>query len=354
MQSKNIHPIILHDLEKIAESLSDGLEQLEGSTVLIAGGNGFIGKYFVNSLLYLNEHILKKPCRIIVLDRSISADEPYLISNENIEIIEFDISKEISIEHKIDFIIHSASIASPVVYRKYPLETILVNVYGTKNLLDLAKKHNVKSFLYLSSSEIYGDPTPNQIPTKEDYRGNVSSTGPRACYDESKRVGETLCMTYLRQFSTPVKIVRPFNVYGPGLKPNDGRVISDFVSNSLTKGEVVLYSDGSPTRSFCYISDAIVGFLKVLLSKHNGESFNIGNDEEVSMLELAKIVQNEVPDLKIRFEIHPDKDYRIDNPQRRCPDLAKIKKSVGYTPTVKLKEGMGMMTQWYKYILNKN
>ncbi len=349
---QNVHPIILDDLKEIAEGIKSNINELEGSTILIAGGYGFIGKYFVNTLLYLNQSHLKVPCKIIVLDNSVKNDEPGLISNENVKIIETDISKEIEIGEKIDFIIHSASIASPVVYRKYPLETILVNVYGTKNLLDLAKKNNVKSILYLSSSEIYGDPTSDQIPTNEDYRGNVSSTGPRASYDESKRVAETLCMTYFRQFGTPVKIARPFNVYGPGLKPNDGRVVSDFVSNGITKGEVVLYSDGKPTRSFCYISDAIKAFLKILLSEHNGESFNVGNDEEVSMLDLAKTVQSYVPELNIKFQVHPDKDYTVDNPQRRCPDLKKIKALTGYTPSVKLKEGIGTMINWYKYILN--
>lgn len=352
MQDDSMHPIVLNDLKSICEDIKDLVKPLGNSTVLVAGGYGFIGRYFVNTLLYLNQHYLTEPCHIIVVDRSIKLDKPEFISKDNLKVIEADISENFIVNEKIDFIIHSAGIASPVVYRKYPLQTILVSVYGTRNLLEIAKRDNVRSFLYLSSSEIYGDPTPDQIPTKEDYRGNVSCTGPRASYDESKRLAETLCTTYFREFETAVKIVRPFNVYGPGLHPDDGRVISDFIKNSLVKGEVVLYSDGRPTRSFCYISDAIRGFFRVLLSDHNGEPFNIGNDEEISMLNVAKTVQEHIAGLNIKFEIHPDKDYTVDNPQRRCPDLTKVKNLIGYVPSVKLKDGLGIMLDWYKYVLN--
>lgn len=352
MQDVSVNTIVLNDLKSVCEDIKDLIKPLENSTVLVAGGYGFIGRYFVNTLLYLNQHYLTEPCHIIVVDRSIKLDKPEFISKDNLKIIEADISENFVLNEKIDLIIHSAGIASPVVYRKYPLQTILVSVYGTRNLLEIAKRDNVKSFLYLSSSEIYGDPTPDQIPTKEDYRGNVSCTGPRASYDESKRLAETLCMTYFREFGTAVKIVRPFNVYGPGLRPDDGRVISDFIKNSLVKGEVVLYSDGRPTRSFCYISDAIRGFFRVLMSGYNGQSFNIGNDEEISMLNVAKTIQEHISGLNIKFEIHPDKDYTVDNPQRRCPDLTKIKNLTGYVPSVKLKEGLHIMIDWYKYVLN--
>lgn len=352
MSEDSVHPIVLNDLKSICDDIKELSKPLEGSTVLVAGGYGFIGRYFVNTLLYLNKKYLAKPCKVIVVDRSVTPDKPEFITNENLEVIIADISENFTVNEKIDFIIHTAGIASPVVYRKYPLQTILVSVYGTRNLLELARRDNVKSFLYLSSSEIYGDPTPDQIPTKEDYRGNVSATGPRAPYDESKRLAETLCMTYFREFGVPVKIARPFNVYGPGLHPDDGRVISDFVKNSLLKGEIILYSDGKPTRSFCYISDAIKGFSRILLSDHNGDFFNVGNDEEISMTNAAKIFQEKMTHLKISFETHPDKDYTVDNPQRRCPDLTKVKSITGYTPSVKLSDGLYIMIEWYKYVLN--
>lgn len=352
MQEESVHTIILNDLKSISEDIKDLISPLDGTTVLVAGGNGFIGKYFVNTLLYLNKNYLKNPCKIIVLDKSLNLNKPEFISEENLKVVQTDISGNFTIDEKLDFIIHTAGIASPVIYRKYPLQTILVSVYGTKNLLDIAKRDNVESFLYLSSSEVYGDPIPDQIPTKEDYRGNVSCTGPRASYDESKRLAETLCMTYFREFGTPIKIARPFNVYGPGLHPNDGRVVSDFVKNTLVKNEIILYSDGKPTRSFCYISDAIKGFFRILLSNHNGNFFNVGNDEEIAMIDVAKLIQSKIPNLKIKFEVHYDKDYIVDNPQRRCPDLTKVKNMTGYIPSVKLSTGLDFMLNWYRYLLN--
>ena len=351
MQEGSLHPIIQSDLKSICDDISGLIQPLEGSTVLVAGGYGFIGKYFVNTLLYLNKHYLKRPCRVIVIDKSVNRNKPEFIAKDNLKVIESDISDSLKVDEKVDFIVHSAGIASPIVYRKYPLETILVNVYGTKNLLEIAKKDSVKSFIYLSSSEIYGNPPPDQIPTKEDYRGNVSSIGPRACYDESKRLAETLCITYFRQFGVPVKIVRPFNVYGPGLHPDDGRVISDFVKDSILKNQITLYSDGKPTRSFCYISDSIRGVFRVLLSNHKGEVFNVGNDEEINMVNVARLIQKMMPEVQIKFESHQDKDYTTDNPQRRCPNLTKIETLAGYTPSINLEKGLSIMVDWYKYIL---
>ena len=171
-------------------------------------------------------------------------------------------------EH-FDWIIHAASIASPIYYRKYPIETMDANVNGLRNLLDYAvgearSGREVRGFLFYSTSEIYGDPTAENIPTTETYRGSVSCTGPRACYDESKRYGETLCVNFARVFGLPVRVARPFNNYGPGLKITDRRVIPDFARDIVANQDVVMLSSGSPTRTFCYISDAIAGYYKVL------------------------------------------------------------------------------------------
>ena len=189
-------------------------------------------------------------------------------------------------ENDVDFIIHAASIASPPTYRKFPIKTVDVNYQGTKNLLELAKEKNVKSMLLLSSSEIYGDP--EVIPTPESYRGKVSCTGPRACYDESKRLAETISILYFQQFNIPIKIARPFNVYGPYLNLNDGRIIPDFMNNAMNKSEIIIHSDGTPTRSFCYVTDAINGFFKLLFSKHDGVICNVGNDQEISVKKVAE------------------------------------------------------------------
>ncbi len=179
---------------------------------------------------------------------------------------------------KFDIVIHAASIASPIFYRKFPLETIDSNVLGIRRVLEYSKKKKSKvKILYFSTSEIYGDPANNKIPTNESYNGNVSCVGPRACYDESKRLAETLCYVYSNYFKVPVVVVRPFNNYGPGLDIQDGRLPADLAKFILSKNDIKIYSDGKPTRSFCYISDAIIGYLKAMCyPRYN--VFNIGND----------------------------------------------------------------------------
>ena len=212
--------------------------------------------------------------------------------------------------------------------------------------------YQCESFLFFSTSEIYGDPPSEHIPTKETYRGNVSCTGPRACYDESKRYGETLCVNFHQIHKIPVKIARPFNNYGPGLRLGDKRVIPDFFSNILNNNKIVILSDGKVTRTFCYISDAITGYLKILLSDYNGESFNIGTSgPEITMFELAQKISFIVNgNDKFEYEYYKSNDinYLADNPQRRCPDLTKSKNLLGYEPKISLDEGLTRIYNFYK------
>jgi len=216
-------------------------------------------------------------------------------------------------------------------------------------LLEFAKKQKVKSFLFFSSSEIYGDPDEKHVPTPEDYKGNVSCTGPRSCYDESKRLGETLCMVYFDKFKVPVKTVRPFNVYGPGIHKDDYRVIPSFVYNSINGETLHVYEKGEQTRSYCYIADAIVYILKVLLSTKNGEAYNIGNDsDEVSVNQLAKKVNKLFKNtLKIKRIKYPS-SYPHDEPKRRCPDITKVKNLFGYSPQYNLEAGLQRTIDWVR------
>lgn len=328
------------------------LEKLSASTLLISGGGGFLGAYILDIIDYCNSNIFTAPCKVICVENFITGVPErikHLMNNKYISIVNKDVTKALNITNKLDYIIHCAGIASPTFYRKYPLETIEVNVTGLKNLLELARINKVKSFLYFSTSEIYGNPSPDNIPTPETYNGNVSCTGPRACYDESKRLGETLCVNYYKQYNVPVKVVRPFNVYGPGLRLDDRRVIPDYFMDAFTKKHIVIYSDGRPTRSFCYISDAVTGFLKAFLSQQNGEAFNIGNDEmEISMYELAKMVAEEVGSVTIEYQESQEKSYLTDNPQRRCPELSKARRLLDYKPVVSLKEGLNRLKKWYE------
>ena len=343
--SNNLEDIFLEDIKSIANELEEFYDELEGKTVLIAGGKGFLGTYFTSVLTKINE-TLSKPMKIIVLDSLITSKDKKGGVNQNIEFLEQDISKRFEIGDNIDYIIHAASIASPPTYRKFPIKTVDVNYQGTKNLLEIAKEKKVRSMLLLSSSEIYGDP--DIFPTPESYVGKVSCTGPRACYDESKRLAETISILYFQQYKIPIKIARPFNVYGPYLNLDDGRIIPDFMNNAINKSQIIIHSDGSPTRSFCYVSDAIGGFFKLLLSKHDGIICNVGNDEEVSVKNVADTIKNIVgKPISIKIIESDDPNYTKDNPQRRCPDLSLIKKTVNYVPKIDLEEGLKRVYKWY-------
>lgn len=347
--------VISKDMEEIYISAKGCIGKKGGRTWIITGSGGFIGSYFLDFIDYCNRYVFSTPDKVICIDnyRTSSLDRVrHLTGNDNFIFIEKDISKPIEVTQDVDYIVHAASIASPTFYRKYPIETIEVNVWGLKNMLDIAKSKSIKSMLYLSSSEVYGDPDPTNIPTSESYNGNVSCIGPRACYDESKRLGETLCVNYWKKYGVPVKIVRPFNVYGPGLRIDDRRVIPDYFKGALYNRKIEILSDGRPTRSFCYISDAVAGFIKVLMSEYNGEVFNIGNDdEEISMKKLAEKIAEIVENTEIMYSQSNDKEYLADNPHRRCPDLRKAKNLINYHPSVNLEAGLRRLMDWYKSIL---
>lgn len=347
----SISKIILDDMISINSNIEEMSKIMEGKKMLITGGGGFIGAYFLDFIHYCNINVLNNPAKVLCIEnyKTCSPDRiKHLLNDENYIFLNIDISKPFEIEGNIDYLIHTASIASPTFYRKYPIETIETNVWGLKNLLDMSKTKKVKSILFFSTSEIYGNTSPENIPTAETYNGNVSCTGPRACYDESKRLGETLCVNYYKQYGMPVKIVRPFNIYGPGLKIDDKRVIPDFFHDAINHGNIKILSDGSPTRSFCYISDAMCGFIRVLLSDYNGEAFNIGNDEtEISMYELAEKIAKLIGNATISYNKSDDPEYLTHNPQRRCPNLTKARKLLKYNPRISIDEGLVRILEWY-------
>ncbi|MDP2638326.1 MAG: NAD-dependent epimerase/dehydratase family protein, partial [Candidatus Levybacteria bacterium] len=319
--------IIQDDIRNIALEIKKDAKVLSGKTILITGGSGFLGKYFLHTIWYLNKNFLSKPCKVISLDNYITGAEGNPLSEDkNFIFIKHDVRKPFDIEDHVDYIIHAAGIASPVYYMKYPLETLEVATLGTKNMLEFARMNKVESFLFFSSSEIYGDPDPNFVPTPETYLGNVSCVGPRSCYDESKRLGETLCMIYNKIYKIPTKTVRPFNIYGPGMMPNDNRVVPRFLTSALKKESLPVHAGGNQTRTFCYISDAITGFFKVLLSQNNGDVFNVGNDDhEVNMMTLAQIV-SKIFNKKVEIKsIEYPSFYPQGDPKRRSPDLTKIR-----------------------------
>jgi dTDP-glucose 4,6-dehydratase len=346
--------IVTEDAARILELHSDRLDALRGATVLISGASGFLCSYLVDVLAAWNATRGGSKIHIVAVDNFIAAAPDRLAHLSDLPTVDFikhDVTRPLSPQRKIDYVIHGASIASPIFYRRFPLETIDANVNGTVRMLELAREQSARSVLQLSSSEIYGDPDPKFIPTSEDYRGNVSCTGPRACYDESKRLGETLCADYFRLHGTPVKVVRPFNVYGPGQRLDDQRIVPDLVRAALAGGPLRLFSDGRPTRSFCYIRDFIAGLLLIMLSSENGEAFNVGTDEEISIAQaattVAEVAGNRTP-LAVEYTVSPDANYLTDNPNRRCPDLAKVRSRIGWSSEVMFREGITRTIESYR------
>ena len=346
--------VVERDIEELLSDLKIVLPHFSGTTVLVTGASGFLMSYIVETLLARNERDAGRPCRVIALDNfktGLPERLAHLDEAKDLRILKHDVSIPLELDEPVDWIVHGASIASPTVYRQFPLETISANVAGTQHLLDLARKHAVRGMIIMSTSEIYGDPDPKFIPTPEDYRGNVSCTGPRACYDESKRMAETLGMTYFRLYRTPVKLIRPFNVYGPGLRLNDQRVLPDFISCVLDNKPIELLSDGTPTRSFCYVSDAMALMMRTLTSDFVGDAINTGNDEvEISMIDLARTVSRtgaaalRRSPIEVRHQVSPDTDYLVDNPQRRCPSLTRARHLFpDWSPKVGLEDGVSRL-----------
>ncbi len=344
--------IVHQDIETIIKSLGHSIKDLEGKTVFISGGSGFLGSHFLAVLARLNKTVFKKPCKIITFDNYVTGTRQNPLGDiidPNFTFLKGDICAPLTVEGPVDYIIHMAGIASPVYYIKYPLETIHTATIGTENLLKLAREKKSKKFLFFSSSEIYGDPAPEFVPTPETYRGHVSSTGPRACYDESKRLGETLCMVYYSLYRVPIVIVRPFNVYGPGMKQEDRRVIPQFLSCAFAGKPLPIHGSGLQTRSYCYITDALTGFFKTLLSKQSGEVYNIGSHEgETNLVDLAGVLQKLLTrPLRVAKIPYPP-EYPADEPSRRCPDLTKAGRELAFVPKVDLTTGLRRMIDWYE------
>jgi dTDP-glucose 4,6-dehydratase/UDP-glucuronate decarboxylase len=341
--------VIREDARAVVAALGDRLDALGGRRLVATGAGGFLVSFLLDVVAAWNDARRGEPCRVVAVD-SFASGLPERIAHlvgpggrPEFELLRADLAQPFALAGEVDFVVHGASIASPPVYRERPLETIDANVVGTRQMLELARERGARSMVFLSTSEVYGDPGADAIPTPESYRGNVSCTGPRACYDESKRLGETLCTVYHRKLGLPVAIVRPFNVYGPGQRLDDGRIVPDLLGAALARRPLVLYSDGAATRAFCYLRDALRGLLEVLLLGRPGEAYNLGNDRsETSMRELALRVRELAgePPLELRFEKSADGDYLTDNPTRRCPDLAKLRALSGYRPEVDLEEGL--------------
>ncbi len=294
--------------------------------VLVTGGAGFIGSHLIDRLM-LQGH------EVVCLDNFYTGHKRNLLKWFNhpyFELIRHDITEPIRLE--VDQVYHLACPASPVHYQFNPVKTIKTNVIGTLNMLGLAKRVKAR-FLLASTSEVYGDPEVH--PQTEDYRGNVNTIGIRSCYDEGKRVAETLAFDYHRQNGVEIRVARIFNTYGPRMLENDGRVVSNFIVQALRGTPLTLYGDGSQTRSFCYVSDLVEGLIRLMNGEQKGP-INLGNPDEYTILQLAQAIQQKInPSAEIRFEPLPQ-----DDPRRRKPDITKANDWLGWQPTVPLQQGL--------------
>jgi len=296
--------------------------------VLIAGGAGFLGSH-------LADRLLADGAEVLVLDNFVTGSREnltHLAGNSRFRLIEQDVLQPVTVREKLDGVLHLASPASPVDYLRLPVETLLVGSVGTLRLLDLAKEHGAR-FLLASTSEVYGDP--EEHPQPESYWGNVNPIGPRSVYDESKRFAEALTMAYHRSRGVDVRIARIFNTYGPRMRFDDGRVVSNFVVQALDGAPLTVYGDGSQSRSFCYVDDLIEGLVR-LYHGDRGEPVNLGNDGEFTVLELAELVRKILgSDAPLVREPLP-----VDDPRQRRPDLTVAKRVLDWSPRVRLEEGL--------------
>jgi nucleoside-diphosphate-sugar epimerase len=323
-------------------------------TILISGASGFLPAYLVETLMHINLVNKDANIKIIGLVRNISKAKERFMQYENSEKLEFlvqDVCEKITINYKIDFIIHAASQASPKYYGKDPVGTINANLIGTTNLLELARRNNVEKFLFFSSSEVYGQLNEEDIPTMEDKFGSIDPCNVRSCYSEGKRAGETICISWKQQYNIPVVIVRPFHTYGPGMDLNDGRVYADFIKNIVNNENIEMKSDGSAIRAFCYISDATIAFFKVLLNGEIGVAYNIGNDKNTcSILQLAESLVSLFPkkNLNVIMNQKPNVNYIPSLVNKNIPNINKIR-NLKWEPIINIKEGFTKTIKYYDY-----
>lgn len=321
----------------------------QGKTAVVTGAAGFIGSHLVDALL-------QQGATVIGIDNFITGNKnniAHLLSNANFRFLEADVSTPTSSylmpeTLKPDLVFHFASPASPPGYQKKPVETYKVNVWGTHELLSYLKDTNPAArFLFASTSEIYGDPL--EHPQKESYFGNVNPNGERSMYDESKRLGETICGVFGRSFGLDTRIVRIFNTYGPRMDPNDGRSIVDFSVKILKQQPLTIHGDGTQTRSFCYVSDLVMGILSMMeMDSAKGQTINLGNPEEISMNDLIAVIEQ----VTGKTATKTSAAVPADDPKRRCPDISKAKTILNWQPTIALRDGLVPTIEYFKSLPN--
>ena len=335
---------ISEEISKIVGNLDQANISFKDKQVLVTGGAGFLGSWTCDVLV-------AQGARVVCIDNFASGQQENiasLLEKENFRFIRHDISTPIQLEEQFNVVMHLASRASPLEFTKHPIQILKSNTLGVWIALGIAKRDKAR-FLFTSTSEIYGDPTGDNIPTKEDYNGNVNPIGLRGCYDEAKRCGEAFIFAYHRQHGLDTRVVRIFNTYGPRLRAGDtyGRSVSRFVDQALKQEPITVFGDGTQTRSFLYVSDQVEGLLKAVgIPDLPGQVINIGSQDEIQIIELAclikKLTNSPSP---IEYLPLPSGD-----PRRRCPDITKAIQLLNWRPYIKLEDGLAKTIEWYRQI----
>jgi len=343
--------IIESDLKYIVDEKL-AWELFENKTILVSGASGFLPAYMVETLLYLNE-TRQFNIKVIGLVRNLEKARTrfsYYNGDKNLQLISQNVCDKIEIDEDIDYIVHAASQATPKYFQADPVGTLSPNVIGTANLLNLAVEKKVECFLFFSTSGVHGYVDESNYPIKEDCYGYLDPTNLASCYLESKRMGENMCVAWMHQYGVPVKIVRPATTYGPGLKLDDGRSFADFISNIVNYQDIEIFSDGKALRNFCYLADATLGFFTVMLKGKAGEAYNIATDHEISIIDLAKLlVENVFPERNLKVVIKKDvlKNYLRVNFSRTAVDITKVK-ALGWKFSFPIEEGFKRTVESYR------
>ena len=331
-----------NEIEEIRKNLGTLSGRMEGKRVLVTGGAGFLGSW-------LSEVLVEQGASVICLDNldsGLEANIAPLQDKDNFRFIKHDITEPIFVDEPLDIVMHLASRASPLEFEHYPIQILKANTLGTWIALGIAKKHGAR-FLFTSTSEIYGAPPDTEIPTSEEYRGNVNPIGPRSCYDESKRCGESYVIAYKMQHGLDTRIARIFNTYGPRMRAEGvyGRVIPRFIEQALGNKPLTIFGDGRQTRSFCYVTDQVEGLLRLaFLDDAAGAIVNIGSEEEMTILELANVIK-ELTESPSELHFYP---LPKDDPPRRKPNISKAKEILRWEPKIELREGLERTVRYFK------
>jgi UDP-glucuronate decarboxylase len=337
------NPIVQEDVEDIARA-DLPWSRFDGKSVLISGANGFLPAYMVETFTHLNESG-RLNCKVLALVRDFERSKarfPHLLHRPDFRFVVQDVCSPINLGEKVDFIVHAASQASPKYYGKDPVGTLLANTLGTNNLLVLAQANDLEGFLFFSSGDVYGRSLNPEVPTTEKDYGYLDPTDVRSCYGESKRLGETTCISYSHQYGIPVQIVRPSHTYGPGMALDDGRVFADFTANVVRHENIVIKSTGAAKRPFCYLADAVRGYFTLMLKGGNREAYNVGNEDcYLSIAELALLLTRLFPERHLKVDFQRDFDQQSYIPSTTLGgslDTSKLR-ALGWQPTTGAEEG---------------